>query len=294
MSARLDGRMRVASPDGAARTPRSVCLSHRATQVLCGAHLRAHGGRGGERGGRDAVSGDWWFLAAATPLSLVSPPATSSRQHVLASARPATPSARASPLALNKQTRDTEKEAAGMEEYSNINGLYWLQLILYRHAFPTQAATLSCSTSSRRPPRAPPAARSPAAPGMHPGRTYACRSAPVPAAAPPRLLRKPRVYPRLKLPPAHVEPASHRAEVPIPVALASRSERPDRLPAREASSAHGHVSGGKRQGLEAGWLYEESPMWRLRATSRPAPHPGSEDLVLRQHQLDPVDQLRRG
>ena len=59
------------------------------------------------------VSGDWWFLAAATPLSLVSPPATSSRQHVLASARPATPSARASPLALNKQTRDTEKEAAG-------------------------------------------------------------------------------------------------------------------------------------------------------------------------------------
>ena len=87
------------------------------------------------------VSGDWWFLATTTPLSLVSPPATSSRQHVLASARPATPSARASPLALNKQTRDTEKEAAGMEEYSNINGLYWLQLILYRHAFPTQAAT---------------------------------------------------------------------------------------------------------------------------------------------------------
>ena len=71
-------------------------------------------------------------------------------------------------------------------------------------------------------------------------------------------------------------------------------ERPDRLPAREASSTHGHVSGGKRQGLEAGWMYEEGPMWWLRATSRPAPHPGSEDLVLRQHQLDPVDQLRRG
>ena len=115
-------------------------------------------------------------------------------QFGLASARPATPSARASPLALNKQTRDTEKEVVGMEEYSNINRLYWLQLILYHHAFLTQAATLSCSTSSRRPPRASPAARSPAAPGMHPGRTYACRSAPVPAAAPPRLLRKPRVY----------------------------------------------------------------------------------------------------
>eukprot|EP01046_Picozoa_sp_COSAG06_P050873 COSAG06_NODE_8169_length_2251_cov_2.691914_1_plen_51_part_10 len=28
------------------------------------------------------VSGDWWFLAATTPLSLVSPPATSSHQHV--------------------------------------------------------------------------------------------------------------------------------------------------------------------------------------------------------------------
>jgi hypothetical protein len=55
-------------------------------------------------------------------------------------------------------------------------------------------------------------------------------------------------------------------------------ERPDRLPAREASSTHGHVSGGKRQGLEAGWMYEEGPMWWLRATSCPAPHPGSEDL----------------
>ena len=82
------------------------------------------GGRGGERGGRDAVSEDWWFLAAATPLSLVCPPATSSHQHVLTSARPATPSTRASPLALNKQTRDTEKEVAGMEEYSNVNRLY--------------------------------------------------------------------------------------------------------------------------------------------------------------------------
>ena len=40
---------------------------------------------GGERGGRDAASGDWWFLATTTPLSLVSPPTTSSRQHVLAS-----------------------------------------------------------------------------------------------------------------------------------------------------------------------------------------------------------------
>jgi hypothetical protein len=134
----------------------------------------------------------------------------------------------------------------------------------------------------------------PAAPGMHPGRTYACRSAPVPAASPPHLLMKPRVYLCMKLPPAHVEPTLHRAEVPIPVALASRSEHPDRLPAREASSAHGHVSGGKWQGLEARWLYEEGPMWWLRATSRPAPHPGLEDLVLTQHQLDPVDQLRRG
>ena len=161
------------------------------------------------------------------------------------------PLVRLRPPLVPRRWRSTSRRATqrrrrrGMEEYSNINGLYWLQLILYRHAFLTQAVTLSCSTSSRRPPRAPPAARSPAAPGMHPGRTYACRSARVPAAAPPRLLRKPRVYPRLKLPPAHVEPASHRAEVPIPVALASRSERPDRLPAREASSAHGHVSGGK-------------------------------------------------
>eukprot|EP01046_Picozoa_sp_COSAG06_P049442 COSAG06_NODE_7613_length_2439_cov_5.166239_2_plen_225_part_00 len=219
------------------------------------------GGRGGERGSRDAVSEDWWFLATTTPLSLVSPPATSSRQHVLTSARPATPSARASPLALNKQTRDTEKEVTGMEEYSNVNRLYWLQLVLYHHAFLTQAATLSCSSSSRRPPRASPAAPFPAAPGMHPGWTYACRSAPVPAASPPHLLMKPRVYLCMKLPPAHVEPTLHRAEVPIPVALASRSEHPDRLPAREASSAHGHVSGGKRQGLEARWLYEEGPMW---------------------------------
>ena len=275
--------MRVASPDGATRTPRPVCLSHRATQGLCGAHLRAHGGRGGERGGRDAVSGDWWFLAAATPLSLVSPPTTSSLQHVPTSARPATPSARASPLALNKQTRDTEKEAAGMEEHSNTNRVYWLQLILYHRAFLTQAATLSCSSSSRRPPRASPAAPALAAPGMHPGRTDACRSAPVPAAAPPHLLGKPHGYMCMKLPPAHVDAASHRAEVPIPVALASRSERSARsLPAREASFAHGHVSGGKWQGLEAGRLYEEGPMWWLRATSRPAPHPGSEDLVLTQ------------
>jgi hypothetical protein len=231
--------MRVASPDGATRTPRPVCLSHRATQGLCGAHLRAHGGRGGERGGRDAVSGDWWFLAAATPLSLVSPPTTSSLQHVPTSARPATPSARASPLALNKQTRDTEKEAAGMEEHSNTNRVYWLQLILYHRAFLTQAATLSCSSSSRRPPRALPAAPPAlAAPGMHPGRTDACRSAPVPAAAPPHLLGKPHGYMRMKLPPAHVDAASHRAEVPIPVALASRSERSAHsLPAREASSA---------------------------------------------------------
>ena len=155
-----------------------------------------------------------------------------------------------------------------MEEHSNTNRVYWLQLILDHHAFLTQAATLSCSSSSRRPPRASPSATSPAAPRMHPGRTYACRSALVPAAAPPRLLRKPRVYLCLKLSPAHVEPASHMAEVPIPVALASRSERPDRLPAREASSAHGHVSGGKQEGLEDGWLYEEGPMWRLRATSR--------------------------
>jgi hypothetical protein len=155
-----------------------------------------------------------------------------------------------------------------MEECSNTNRLYWLQLVLYHHVFLTQAATVSCSSSSRRPPRASPAATSPAAPGMHPGRTYACRSALVPAAAPPRLLRTPRVYLCLKLSPAHVEPASHMAEVPIPVALASRSERPDRLPAREASSAHGHVSGGKQEGLEDGWLYEEGPMWRLRATSR--------------------------
>ena len=62
------------------------------------------------------------------------------------------------------------------------------------------------------------------------------------------------------------------------------------IPAREVSSVHGHVRGGKRQGMEAGWLYAEGHMRRRTAASRPAASPGSEDLVLTQHQLEHVDQ----
>ena len=174
--------MRVVSPDGAAHTPRPVCLSHRAT----GAHLLLHVLPAGEpaREAAGMYQTDWRFLAAATPCLLVSSPTTSSHQHVLTLA----PSGYALHSYLDgaqeadRRATQTQKEAAGMEEYSNVNRLYWLQLILYRHAFPTQAPTLSCSSSPRRPPRASPATPSPAlespaqAPGCIPdGRTHAAR-----------------------------------------------------------------------------------------------------------------------
>jgi hypothetical protein len=149
----------------------------------------------------------------------------------------------------DRRATQTHKEAAGMEEYSNVNRLYWLQLILYRHAFPTQAPTLSCSSSPRRPPRASPATPSPAqAPGcIPPGRlmplgasTFCSTAAPPEEAA-----REP----------AHEAAASARQ------AWMGQGRGLDSCgtheqvrtpgPAREASSAHGHVSGGKRQGLEA-------------------------------------------
>jgi len=101
-----------------------------------------------------------------------------------------------------------------------------------------------------------------------PGQTYTRRSAPVPAAAQPHRLRKPRVHPRIKLPPAHVEPASDRAEVPIPHA----GQNGWICYLRRVARVHGHVRGGKRQGLEAGWLYVEGQMGWLRATSCRAPH----------------------
>jgi hypothetical protein len=74
---------------------------------------------------------DWRLLAAATFLSLVSPPATSSRQRVSPPARPATPSTHASSLAPKKQTRDMEKEVAETEEYSNVGRLSCIQLSHY-------------------------------------------------------------------------------------------------------------------------------------------------------------------
>jgi hypothetical protein len=65
---------------------------------------------------------------------------------------------------------------------------------------------------------------------MHPGRTDACRSAPVPSAAPPHLTSS------LGGTGQRFEFLRHHEQVRPPG------------PAREASSAHGHVSGGKRQG----------------------------------------------
>lgn len=92
---------------------------------------------------------DWRLLATTTFLSLVSPPATSSRQRVSPPARPATPSTHASSLALKKQTRDLEKEVAETEEYSNVGRLSCIQLSHYGDAFRTQAHALSCSRSSK-------------------------------------------------------------------------------------------------------------------------------------------------
>jgi hypothetical protein len=55
---------------------------------------------------------------------------------------------------------------------------------------------------------------------------------------------------------------------------------------REASSAHGHVSGGERQGPVAGQLRERCQSSRRRATSRSAPRPGGEVVVLARRQLE--------
>jgi hypothetical protein len=59
-----------------------------------------------------------------------------------------------------------------------------------------------------------------------------------------------------------------RAEVPIPHA----GQNGWICYLRRVARVHGHVSGGKRQGLEAGWLYVEGQMGWLRATSCRAPH----------------------
>ena len=55
---------------------------------------------------------------------------------------------------------------------------------------------------------------------------------------------------------------------------------------REASCAHGHVSGGEWQGPVAGQLRERCQSSRRRATSRPAPRPGGEFVVLARRQLE--------
>jgi len=58
---------------------------------------------------------------------------------------------------------------------------------------------------------------------------------------------------------------------------------------RESSCTHGYVSGGQRQGQEAGWLSRRGS--NMVATSHHSP--GAASWVAK-HQLEHVDQLRRG